>query len=80
MTTQQSSLAVAAMQLLIALTPRGWLPFLLAVDMAGPAIQAVFVDGNDQPQGGVAAETLQELEETLLARFRPPTQEAAWRP
>ncbi|MDT3720325.1 hypothetical protein [Pseudomonas oryzihabitans] len=77
MNTQSHSLAVAAMQLLIALTPRGWLPFLLAVDLAGPAIQAVFVDGNDKPQGSVAAETLEELENALLTRFRPPTQEAA---
>lgn len=77
MTTQHPSLAVTAMQLLIALTPRGWLPFLLAADLAGPAIQAVFVDSNDQPQGSVAAETLEELEGALLERFRPPEQEAA---
>lgn len=78
MTTQQTSLTVAAMQLLIALTPRGWLPFLLAVDLAGPAIQAVFVDGNHKLQDSVSAETLEELEGVLLARYHlPATQEAA---
>ena len=78
MTTQQTSLTVAAMQLLIALTPRGWLPFLLAVDLAGPAIQAVFVDGSHELQDSVAAETLEELEDVLLARYHPPLiQEAA---
>jgi len=75
MTTQHTSLAVAAMQLLIALTPRGWMPFLLAVDLAGPAIHAVFIDGNDKPQGGVVAETLEELEGELLERFHSPTRE-----
>ncbi|WP_312374950.1 hypothetical protein [Pseudomonas oryzihabitans] len=70
MITQQTSLRIAAMQLLIALTPCGWLPFLMVDRRGGPAIQAVFVDAENEIQDSVEAETLEELEDVLFARRR----------